>query len=274
MKGICMLGALQYCIDNKRIDDIHTYIGTSIGAIIGYLLIIGYTPIEILIYICIDPIFKQTPILDFMSMWNGDGAISYTYFSDYLERMTIDKIGKVMTLHQLYDTYHKTLVVTTYNYTQSKLEYISWKTHPDIPCISALRMSSTLPLLNSMFKYMSNYYIDGGIVDNFPILYDLNVDSEEDISKRLGFVLQFTPEDTATKETEHEPFHVLHFLFRLLTIPRLEEMKNKKKKVKNMQIIELECSLPAFEPCPTSTHKMEAFSTGYQQAKEYFNSLS
>ena len=51
-KGILTLGALQYCYDNFLLNKIETYVGTSSGAIISFLLIIGYSPIEIMVYIC------------------------------------------------------------------------------------------------------------------------------------------------------------------------------------------------------------------------------
>ena len=51
-KGILILGALQYAYDNFLLNNIDIYVGTSCGAIIGYLLAIGYTPLEIIVYIC------------------------------------------------------------------------------------------------------------------------------------------------------------------------------------------------------------------------------
>ena len=49
-KGILILGALQYAQDNFLLNKINKYIGTSVGSIICFLLLIGYTPIEIMIY--------------------------------------------------------------------------------------------------------------------------------------------------------------------------------------------------------------------------------
>ena len=51
IKGFAFLGALQYLYENNKLN-IDNYIGTSAGAIISYLLIIGYTPIEIFLDIC------------------------------------------------------------------------------------------------------------------------------------------------------------------------------------------------------------------------------
>ena len=52
VNGILELGALQYCNDKNLLSSIKTYVGTSIGSIICYLLIIGYTPVEIIVYLC------------------------------------------------------------------------------------------------------------------------------------------------------------------------------------------------------------------------------
>ena len=60
IKGFCTLGALQYMQDNKIIDDtLTTFAGTSIGSIISFLLIIGYTPIEIVVYLCSNNVLEM-----------------------------------------------------------------------------------------------------------------------------------------------------------------------------------------------------------------------
>ena len=47
IKGITFLGALQYLYDNSLLKNVKTFVGTSSGAMISFLLIIGYTPVEI-----------------------------------------------------------------------------------------------------------------------------------------------------------------------------------------------------------------------------------
>ena len=48
--GIIVLGCIQYMIDNNILNKINIYIGTSIGSIIAYLLAIGCTPIDIIVF--------------------------------------------------------------------------------------------------------------------------------------------------------------------------------------------------------------------------------
>ena len=56
-KGFGLVGSLQYLQDNGILPHIQKFIGTSIGAIIAYLVCIGYSPIEIMIVSCQRKIF-------------------------------------------------------------------------------------------------------------------------------------------------------------------------------------------------------------------------
>ena len=168
-KGFVILGALQYAIDNYLIKDVTTYIGTSSGAIISYLLIIGYTPIEMVVYLCTNKVFEQLQNINIMDMFQGKGAISFQSIHEHLEKMTISKIGYLPTLQNLLEKYNKTLICITHNITDNKTEYLSPDNYPTLPCITALRMSSNIPGIFEKFKYGHAFYIDGGVSDNLKI---------------------------------------------------------------------------------------------------------
>ena len=51
IKCMTILGSLQYAYDHALLSKITKYIGTSSGSICCYLLAIGYTPIEIIVYL-------------------------------------------------------------------------------------------------------------------------------------------------------------------------------------------------------------------------------
>jgi hypothetical protein len=57
IKGFGTLGGIQYLLDNNLLSDLKYYSGTSIGSIICYFLAIGYTPIEMIIYIISNKVF-------------------------------------------------------------------------------------------------------------------------------------------------------------------------------------------------------------------------
>ena len=169
IKGFSILGALQYAKDNDLLNNITTYSGTSIGSIICYLLIIGYSPIEILVCVCVNQVLDHFKNLDLINLVNGKGAVEFIHLQNFLEKLTLDKTEHLLTLEELYTKFGSKLICCTYNLTKQRIEYIDYENHPKLSCITALRMSSNIPLFFEKFWYNNFEYIDGGIADNFPI---------------------------------------------------------------------------------------------------------
>ena len=261
--GIVTLGSLQYAYDNYLLNKVQTYIGTSSGAIISYLLIICYSPIEIIIYICSHQLMEKIQHFNVVAMINGGGAASFTTIYEQLEKMTIDKIGFLPTFEDLKNKYGKTLIYTTYNTTENKTEYISYLTKATLPCLIALKMSSNLPLIFEKYKYGNNFYIDGGVSDNFPI------DIGDKMGRKiLGIVLSSKDENF---NNEHE-MNVLEYIYKLMFIPISQTEEYKIMNVSNKcKIIKLYYSkVKFFNFNINSKMKLDLFSSGYQQTKEFF----
>ena len=126
VKGLYILGSLHYLHEQKKLT-INKFIGTSVGSILGYLLAIGYTPFEILAELIRQNIFKKMSknMRSISEMVDGQGIFNYEIIHKCLEKFTMNKIGKYITLKQLYDEYKKELVCVTYNLTKQKVEYMS-----------------------------------------------------------------------------------------------------------------------------------------------------
>jgi len=261
-KGLLTLGALQYAYDNNIIKKIDNYIGTSAGAILCFLLIIGYTPIEIIIYLCINQLVEKLQNFNIVGMINGCGATSFSAIYEQLEKMTIDKIGYLPTFDDIYNKYNKNLICVTYNLTDNKTEYLSFETNPHLPCLIALKMSANLPLIFENFKYGNKFYIDGGITDNFPIKI-----AEENGKKILGLHIA-SDIDSFNSDTE---MNMLEFVYKLIFIPIEQGIEYKIKNVKKSKIINLTYpKLKFFNFNINSREKLDIFSSGYDQMKTQF----
>lgn len=268
-KGFLLLGALQYACDNYYLKHIKTYVGTSIGAIICYLLVIGYTPIEIMVYICTRNVLESLQKFNIQNMMDGIGAASFSPIHDFLEKMTINKIGKIPTLKYLKDRFGKTLVCATYNITQNKVEYLSPDTQPDLPALIALRMSSNLPLIFEHFKYDGSYYIDGGISDNFPIHH-----AEQYGERVLG--IMHSKKEGGSWDIAKSKTSLLNYVHSLLFVPisQTSEFRISLCK-KNNTLIRLQYNKPdgkIFDFNISVPLRMDMFSFGYQHTKTYFES--
>jgi predicted patatin/cPLA2 family phospholipase len=260
LKGFASLGALQYLDENKYLDDIHTYIGTSAGAILCYLLSIGYRPVEILVSICTGTVLDKLKNFDLVKMINGQGAVDFIYLQQFLEKLTIDKIGHFITLKELKDEFNKTLTCCVYNLTKKKVEYLNFENYPNLPCITALRLSSNLPLLFDNYKYMDSYYIDGGIVDNFPIQLSKS-------ESTIGIHIKGIETIYDLKE-----FKLLEYIYEILFIPIniIHKDKISKLSTANNTIVTIEFNDPTliFNFNLSSQRKLDLFSEGYCKCKQ------
>jgi NTE family protein len=178
--------------------------------------------------------------------------------------MTISKIGYLPTMKDIYVKFGKKLIFATYNLSQSKTEYLSHETYPDLPCITALHMSANLPLIFEKFLYSGSYYIDGGLSDNFPI--DLADDQSQKI---LGILL----------DNDFENFNnindmdIIEYIYHLFNIPSAQIVDLKIAKVsKKCKIIRLNYNnIKIFNFNIDSRTKLDMFSIGYNVTKKNMN---
>ncbi len=260
-KGIITLGALQFAYDNYLLNNIKTYIGTSAGAMISYLLAIGYTPIEIIVYICKNQLMEKMQHFNIVAMINGSGAVSFNNISENLEKMTIEKIGYLPTMKDLKNNFGKTLICITYNLTEDKSEYISPDNYPELPCLIALRMSANLPLIFETFKYGNCFYIDGGIYDNFGINIGDNIGK-----KVLGILLGSKDNSNFNKYPDMD---ILEFIYKIMFIPISNNIESKLQNIsEKCKIIKLNYDkLKFFNFNVNSKLKLDLFSYGYSEMK-------
>ena len=268
VKGFCILGGVQAATDQGLLQNVTTYVGTSVGAIVSYLLAIGYTPIEIVVALSVNKWLEKMQSFNLVAMINSNGATSFNNIHEALEKLTLSKIGKFLTLGKLKEQYGKTLICTTYNMTSCIAEYLGPETHPDLPCLTALRMSSNIPLIFDRFRYMDNYYIDGGVVDNFPITKGVEIGD-----KVLGIYLEI--QENSMRD-EPEDGLVTYFL-RLLYIPMIHQSKTKINSVKGkcLAIPIVGAMRNIIEFNLKSKVKLQMFSEGYEAVKNFckLNSL-
>lgn len=170
--GVITLGAVQYLYDSGKLDNIENYVGTSSGSIINSLLCVGYSPLEILEYLCTNAVFQQVGCMNIAKLvLEGEGLYDFETIKKPLRDMIIRKVGFIPTMNELWNVSRKNFVCVTINDTIQKRIYVSRENFPDILITDAVHMSSCFPIIFKPFLYKNENYFDGGIGDNFPVKF-------------------------------------------------------------------------------------------------------
>ena len=228
------------------------------GCIIAYLFILGFSPVEIMVMVCRPGFLENIIQMDMSRLFRAEKSIaSYQGLQEFLEKRTVEKFQHYFTLSQLRDRTGKTLICSTYNITQKRIEYLSPDTHPDLPCITAIRMSSSLPFLFEPFVYMNSIYLDGGVYDDFPL-------SQIDPSLGPAFAIRVV---TAFPDTDPHS-HSLMDYFNLLFLIFKENMQKlslelSADKCEEIFTLPIKSDMSMYRFSLTITQKFDLFSSGY-----------
>ena len=170
IRGISYLGVLKAFEELNIIGRIKCFAGSSFGAIIAALLSVGYTFGEL--YSKVFRVNKEDlqniRFLDLYSKWGVDDGDK---IEEILESAISEATGiSFCTFKQLYDKKNKTLVVVTTCLETRSTVLLSHRTC-SLAISKALRMSISLPFVLTPVKYKNRTFVDGGLINNFPIKY-------------------------------------------------------------------------------------------------------
>ena len=167
--GLIQLGLLNYLQETNyfKLSDIKTIYGTSAGAIIAILLLIGVSISELKDYFINRPWDKFFDIeLDFQQ--KGIFQISYLYEMVKPFMLAYD-IPDTFTLLDLYQKTNIELHIFTTQLNTMMLIDLNHITFPSLTLTQAINMTASLPLIFPPVKYDNEYYIDGGILQKCPL---------------------------------------------------------------------------------------------------------
>jgi len=119
IQGLSFISALEYLIDNKYIkqDNIKNYVGTSVGSILSFLLIIGYTPNELMTFFLNYDYKKLEPTIDLILIEEEYGLDNGQQIIELLSELCEKKLNvKELTFLELYNLTKKKLIINTNNF--------------------------------------------------------------------------------------------------------------------------------------------------------------
>jgi NTE family protein len=173
MKGIAYIGALKRLEELQRdseiILNIHKIYAVSIGSMFAFLYTLGYSHRELEQEI-LDKNFDHLKNIKFDNFLKRYGLDTGDEITNWIETLVIKKgYSKDITFNELYKHSGIDLHIFATNLNRYKQEDFNYTTTPRMKVIRAIRMSIGIPLIFGIQKYRGNVYIDGGIINNYPI---------------------------------------------------------------------------------------------------------
>lgn len=187
VKGISYLGIIKYLEEKNLLKDIKNIATSSVGAIFGLFIALGYTYVEQKMLLDEIKIIKLFNFYDInLNYFKNKFAIDNGQkISKFINLLILKKFGKAnITFKDLYIKTNINLIITGSCLDKQELVYFNYLDTPDMPLEIALRITYSIPFVFDKVIYKKNIYVDGGLLNNFPIDY-----FEKNIEETLGVTL-------------------------------------------------------------------------------------
>jgi NTE family protein len=155
-----------------NIKNIKRFVGTSIGSIISFFLLLGYTTNDLKKF-CFNFNFNkfEQEINSEKFLLNyglNDGSNILIFIQTFLK----NKINKHdITFKELHELINKDIFIITTNYSKCQEEVFNHIKTPNMSVIKAIRKSISLPFFFTPVYYNNDIYIDGGFTNNLGVNY-------------------------------------------------------------------------------------------------------
>ncbi len=236
IKGFVYIGIIKQIEKNYNIQtEFNEFYGTSIGALIAFLLCISYTSIE-LEYIFLNLDLNKLLCIKIHKLLNNYGIISNQNILRLLQKLILYKnIDPNITYDQFYKLTKKDFgcIATQINGNSFINVFFSYKTTPHIKIIDSLLASMNIPFVFEKYCIESNYYIDGGFTNNFPIEYANNN------NQVIGCYFKSSIDSTTSNTTINSFFDYTKLLLNCIKKKYLSVQHNKLNKYHNKNNIKL-----------------------------------
>ena len=173
MRGYSYLGCWR-ALEEFGLDyRFKTISGCSIGAIMGLLFSVGYSSQELEARLS-QLSYSQVKDIQLLAITQNFGFESGLKFLAFVAELVQARLGdglvaESLTFKQHYDRFGVKLVVNATNLNQNSVAYFSLDQSPEMPVLTAVKMSYSVPFLIAPVKWQDQVYVDGAVLDNTPV---------------------------------------------------------------------------------------------------------
>ena len=212
------LGFIKALDEHNILSNIKSVIGTSSGALIAVLCVLDfkYSEIEEIMLKINTSNLKNIIIENIINFFNDYGLDDGKNFHRIIKIILNIKVkNENITFKELFELTNKRLIITATCVNNMNIEYFDHINTPDIPVITVLLMSISIPIIFKPIKLENKYYVDGGLISHYPI--DFFKDEKD---KTLGILV------TTSMNNFKEINNIKDNIYNIMICPLTNLLKN------------------------------------------------
>jgi len=279
-KFFIILGCLKCLLDYKYIDfeNIENILCSSGSVLIIVCYLLGYTLTEIKTIILTIDLHKlffdsryNSNIID--NIYNYNCIINNKKIKEVLRIIIKKKYGKDnITFKELYNMTKICLIINVYCLDDNKIEYLSYKTTPDMDIVDAILMTIAIPILFQPVIYNGKTYCDPGIKTHIDLDYfftsELNYDEKNEmINKTLCILIETCQRNYVTQthiNDENRIDSIINYISRIFYV-----ITDSTKEYKEYNVINIKSSLKFYDLEVTNEIKNKLILLGFIKTYDY-----
>ena len=260
-KCVSYIGVLKYFEEIDYFKNIKKIAATSGGTLFSLILVLGYNYNDIknlvlgLQFNTIQDITTDN-LLYFFENYGIDTGKKLEYLIKLLFKKK--KYNENITFLELYNYTNIEFTITGTCLNNRTTEYFNYINTPNMKVYLAIRISCSIPIIFNCVKHNNLIYVDGGLLDNYPIEY-----FKDDIDSTLGFSIK--SKKKANSNINSLDKYIFNIIFSI-TNKLNSKILNKYKK--NTVIINSEYDSINFNI--SELQKKTAIENGYKSIKKFF----
>jgi len=195
------VGALQALEEHGYLQNVHTYIGVSAGALVSALMVAGYTADQLYnesVSTDLLSLVQVNTIQSFLASW---GLISAMPLEQRLTLLFKAKFGTSPTFKELHALTGKSVIIIASDLDDRVPIVFSHTSTPDVSVVEAVVASCTVPLIFSQRTYGGHRVIDGAFTDPYPL----------HLGARIGNTLGVVMDNTGTDVSAPDPYPIASY---------------------------------------------------------------
>jgi predicted acylesterase/phospholipase RssA len=218
IKCVGYLGFFTSLFSKIKKSQIKHYVGTSAGCIFSLMLVLGYDLSEIRKIIFNYNYNVMIPEINIDNIFLNCGLSDGEKIKDFIiQLIEYKKFDQDMTFLDFFEKTNIKLTMTLTNFTKQCVEYINYETNPTFKILDAVLATSRIPLFFSPYKINDDIYLDGAVINNYPINY---IDDDK-LNNVIGacYIVKRSSEDVKKILENNDPYEkIIHYIYNVMLL--------------------------------------------------------